>query len=71
MPHKLNDDISECYRLADECRRRADETTDPSTKQDYLDMARRWLGLARSHTFAEELFMLHESHPPKRSPPPD
>jgi hypothetical protein len=71
MPHKHSDDIRECYRLADECRWLADETTDPSRKQDYLDMARRWLGLARSHTFAEELFQLHESHAPNRSHPPD
>jgi hypothetical protein len=56
MLQRLSDDIRECYLHADECRRHADETADPSRKQLlYLDMERRWLLLARSRAFAEQL----------------
>jgi hypothetical protein len=55
MLQRLSDDIRECYLRADECRRQADETDDPSRSQFYLDMERRWLLLARSRAFAEQL----------------
>jgi hypothetical protein len=40
MLQRLSDNIRECYLRADECRRHADETADPSRKQFYLDMER-------------------------------
>ena len=55
MLQRLSDNIRECYLRADECRRHADETADPSRKHFYLDMERRWLLLARSRAFAERL----------------
>jgi hypothetical protein len=46
---------SDCYECALECRRRADESSDPATKQDFLDMERRWIQRAHSYEFAERL----------------
>jgi lipopolysaccharide/colanic/teichoic acid biosynthesis glycosyltransferase len=55
MLQKLDSEIRECYRHAAECSRRADESQDSLTKQDFLDAEKRWLCLARSYEFAERL----------------
>ena len=55
MLPKLTEDIAECYRRAHESREQADCTPDPSLKQDFLDLERRWLSLARSYEFSEQL----------------
>ena len=52
---KLSEQIAECYRRAEEARRRAQETTDPSIKEDYLGLERRWIFLAHSYEFTERL----------------
>jgi hypothetical protein len=46
---------SECYLRAEECKRHAETAIDPSSKADFLEMERRWLSLARSYEFAEQL----------------
>ena len=69
MLQRLSDDIRECYLHADECRRHADATADPSRKQFYLDMEKRWLLLARSHAFAEQLSSFVKAARPSRNPP--
>jgi hypothetical protein len=55
MLQKLNEEIAECYEHAVECRRRANETSDPGSRRDFLDMEQRWLQLAHSYQFAESL----------------
>jgi hypothetical protein len=55
MLQDLSNEIRECYRRADDCRRRAEEATDPATKRDFLEMEKRWLSLARSYDFAEQI----------------
>jgi hypothetical protein len=55
MRVKLTTEIQECYGHAAECRQRAKEARDPETLQDLLDMEGRWLSLARSYEFAEQL----------------
>jgi hypothetical protein len=55
MLHKFSDEIHECNQFADECRRNADEIDDLSRKQHYLDMEARWLHLARSPAFLEQI----------------
>ena len=55
MLQKLDSEIRECYRHAAECSRRADESQDSFTRQDFLDAEKRWLCLARSYEFAERL----------------
>jgi hypothetical protein len=55
MLQNLSNEIRECYQHAEDCRRRADQATDPSTKEHYLAMEQRWLGLAHNYDFAERL----------------
>jgi hypothetical protein len=55
MLQKLDSEIRECYRHAAECSRRADESQDSFTRQDFLDAEKRWLCLAHSYEFAERL----------------
>jgi len=55
MLQKLKNEIAECYQHALECRRSGDESSDPGSKQDFLDMERRWLQLAHSYEFAGHL----------------
>jgi hypothetical protein len=52
----LDSEISECYRQAAECSRGAAQSRDPLTKEDFLDMQRRWLCLAHNYEFAERLW---------------
>ena len=47
--------FSSAINLPTQCRRTADETDDLSKKQDYLNMAERWLHLARSPAFLEQI----------------
>jgi hypothetical protein len=63
MLQKLTEELAECYTYASECRERAKRTLDPVTKEDLLGMERRWLSLAHSYEFAEQLSEL----PPKAS----
>jgi hypothetical protein len=51
----LDSEIRECHRHAAECSCSADQSRDSLTKQDFLDMQKRWLCLARSYEFAEQL----------------
>jgi hypothetical protein len=60
MLHKFSDEIHECNQFADECRRNAAETDDPSRKQYYLDMEARWRHLA-SNAFLEQISNLKEA----------
>jgi hypothetical protein len=55
MLQKLTEEIAECYRHARECHERANQSPDPATKEDFFDMERRWLFLARNYEFAERL----------------
>ena len=55
MLRKLSNEISVCYRHAEDCRRKADETNVPTAKEEFLNMERRWLFLARSYEFTERL----------------
>jgi hypothetical protein len=50
---RLSADIRECYQLAADCARRAE--ADPQLRQDFLDMERRWLFLARSYEFTRRI----------------
>jgi hypothetical protein len=51
----LSDEIRDCYRLAEDARRKADGAIDPLTKNDFLDLERRRLFLAHSYEFTERL----------------
>jgi hypothetical protein len=60
MLQTLDSEIRECCRHAAECNRSADQSRDSLTKQDFLDMERRWLYLAHSDEFAERLSKFSE-----------
>jgi hypothetical protein len=51
----LSEQIRECYEHAEQCARKAAAQADPTLKQDFLDMERRWLALARSFELSQRL----------------
>ena len=55
MLKNLSEEIRECYRHAEDCARKATTQLDPKLKQDFLDLERRWLFLARSYEFTQRL----------------
>lgn len=55
MLDNLSDHVGACLQHAAECARKAAEQTDPKVKEDFLDLERRWLALARSYEFTERL----------------
>jgi hypothetical protein len=59
----LSEKIRNCLRRAEQCGHRAKIEPDPNIARDYLDMERRWLGLARSYQFSEsfEVFSKHNT----------
>jgi hypothetical protein len=55
MLNNLSAQICECLRHAEDCARQAAAQSCPKLKEDFLDMERRWLLLARSYEFTEQL----------------
>jgi len=53
--NNLSAQVGGCLQHAEDCARKATAQTDPQLKQDYLDLERRWLFLARSYEFTEWL----------------
>jgi hypothetical protein len=51
----LSDRVRLCYERAAEAKHRAEETTDLTSKADFLKIEQRWLLLARSYQFGESL----------------
>jgi len=55
LRNALSENIRDCYRHAEHCRRRAKEQSDPLLRQDFLDCERRWRLLERSYERAERM----------------
>jgi hypothetical protein len=55
MLQNLSPEVTECLRHADDCSQRAKYEPDPRLRRDFFDMELRWLKLARSYQFAEQL----------------
>ena len=54
--NNLAEEVRECLRYADECAREAAELPDGSSfRQDFIQLEQRWLDLARSIEFGEQL----------------
>jgi hypothetical protein len=51
----------ECRQYAEHCARSAQDQSDPQVRQSYLEMERRWLGLARSYEFSDQLSLFLQS----------
>ena len=63
MLNKLSDGIRECLGHAEECARKAAVQPDGSPlREDFLKLERRWLGLARSIEFADQLEDFSNTH---------
>jgi hypothetical protein len=55
MLQKLADHINACLARAAEAERLAAATSDADLRAQHLDMAKRWMHLARSYEFIESL----------------
>jgi hypothetical protein len=55
MLNNVGEQIRECLRRAEACARKAAAQTDPGLRDDFLQLERRWLDLARSMEFGERL----------------
>ena len=55
MLKNLSEEIRECLQHAENCVRKAAAQSCPKLKQDFLELERRWLYLARSYEFTERL----------------
>ena len=55
MLQNLSQQVRECLQHAEDCAHQAEVEPDPNLARDFLDMERRWLGLARSWQFSEQL----------------
>jgi hypothetical protein len=55
MLNSLSEHIRDCYAHAEDCARKAAAQTDSQLKQDFLDMERRWLTLAKSYELSQRL----------------
>jgi hypothetical protein len=60
MLQKTHEDVAYCYQRAEESRRMGARETDPIRRQEYTDMETRWIKLALSYQFAEQLNTYHE-----------
>jgi hypothetical protein len=55
MLQNLSEQVRNCLQHAEHCAHRATAEPDPNLQRDYLMMERRWLSLARSYQFSEQL----------------
>jgi hypothetical protein len=60
MPNNLGEQIREWHGQAAYCAQQADARTDPKVKQQFLELKRLWLLLARSYDFTERLGGLYD-----------
>jgi hypothetical protein len=51
----LSEQIRECLQNAENCARKAAAQTDSKIREDFLELERRWLFLARSYEFTDVL----------------
>ena len=55
MLQNLSKQVRDCLARAEECGHRAKIEGDLALARDFLDMEQRWLRLARSYQFGEQL----------------
>jgi hypothetical protein len=55
MLQKLTEKQAERLEAVARCRARAEATSDPTAKRDFLEMAQHWETLAQSYGFSERL----------------
>jgi DNA-binding CsgD family transcriptional regulator len=55
MLRRLSDEQKECMERAAEAHQRADASANSADRETFLDMEKRWLDLARSYGYVEQL----------------
>jgi hypothetical protein len=55
MLQNLSQQVRECLRHAEDCAQRTKIEHNPNSQRGFIEMERRWLGLARSYQFSESL----------------
>ena len=55
MLESVSQQIRDCYDHAEQCAQKAAAQTNPGLRQDFLDMERRWLTLAKSYELSQRL----------------
>ena len=55
MLSNLSEQVRECLQNAENCARQAAAQTSAKSKENFLDLERRWLALARSYEFTDRL----------------
>src|SRR5215471_758730 len=55
MLQKLSEEIAYCYQRANECRAKAADAANEAASQEYYELERRWLTLARSYELSERI----------------
>jgi predicted amidophosphoribosyltransferase len=52
---KTSTDVAECLQHATECELQAEQTSDPTAKQSFLDLAARWRRIAATFEYIERV----------------
>jgi hypothetical protein len=55
MLQKLSEQIAYCYQRASECRAKAMDAVNAAASEEYYELERRWLMLARSYELSERI----------------
>ncbi|MGH6671309.1 MAG: hypothetical protein ACRECV_04940 [Xanthobacteraceae bacterium] len=66
MLPNLSLEIRECLSHAADCARRAKLQPDLKLREDFFDLEKRWLKLAHSYEFAEQLNASRSQKPAQR-----
>jgi hypothetical protein len=56
----LRQHVRECLRRAEESAERAKRAPNPDIRRDFLEIEGRWLKLARSYQFLEQLWIVYD-----------
>ena len=62
MWENVAEEVHECLRHAEECATRAKNEPHPAIQRDFIDMELRWLQLARSYQFLDQLRTFSAAH---------
>lgn len=60
MLQQTREDVAYCYQRAEESRRMGSRETDPARQREYAEMEQRWIKLAISYQFAQQLNTYHD-----------
>lgn len=66
MLEHLSEQVRECVKRAEECAARAKIEPNPTLQHDFIDMELRWLQLARSYQFLDQLGIFLVEHKKQR-----